>query len=144
MRTFHGMTGTKLYNTYKNMKRRCYKTQGKDYKNYGGRGIKVCDRWLESFHHFYKDMGDKPDGMTLERIDNNGDYEPSNCVWTTRSSQSYNRRSWGDSRIAGVYERATGKWRAYINVNGSRIGLGTYKDFFEACCIRKSAELKYY
>ena len=69
----HGMSETYTHKTWCSMRQRCNNKNNKKYKDYGGRGIKICKRW-EKFENFYKDMGDKPTGTTLDRIDNNGDY----------------------------------------------------------------------
>ena len=74
------------------MKQRCLNPKCADYRYYGARGIEVCDRWL-AFENFLADMGDRPDGRTLGRIDNNSDYGPSNCGWFTIVEQNRNRRS---------------------------------------------------
>lgn len=88
----HGKKNTPEYASWLKMKERCYGVNHRYYFNYGGRGVRVCDRWKHSFINFLSDMGEKPDAsFSLDRIDGNGDYEPSNCRWATAKQQSRNR-----------------------------------------------------
>ena len=95
----HGMSNTRLYTIWALMKYRCYNPSRKEYHNYGGRGIKVCDEWLHDslsfFEWSYKNGYIEGAGLTLDRIDVNGNYEPSNCRWVSRKTQCNNKRNKG-------------------------------------------------
>jgi len=89
----HGFSKTTMYYRYKQMINRCYIPTHKEYKNYGGRGIKVCDRWLKSVENYIEDMGFPPfDTASVDRIDNDGGYFKENCRWATKTEQNLNRR----------------------------------------------------
>src|SRR5574343_242318 len=90
--TTHGMTHSKTYNTWAGMLTRCYNKNQDSYKDYGGRGITVCDRWRNSFTEFLADMGERPKGCSIERVDNDKGYSPENCIWADYSTQAKNTR----------------------------------------------------
>lgn len=114
----HGYYGTAVHRRWVNMKRRCYDVKNRDYYNYGGRGIKVCERWLDSFLNFLADMGEPPtEAHTLDRFpDSDGNYEPGNCRWATRAEQVDNRRV--TLRLTFNGETLTAKqWALRLGVN---------------------------
>lgn len=91
-RATHRMSETKIFRIWNSMIQRCTNSNDKNYKNYGKRGIKVCERWLK-FENFYEDMGEPEEGMSLDRTDNDGNYCPENCKWSTRKEQQRNQRT---------------------------------------------------
>lgn len=145
--TKHGLHNTREYRVRVYMIQRCYNTKHESYPDYGGRGITVCDRWLDSVENFYEDMGPCPEGLTLERIDVNGNYCPENCKWETSGNQGYNKRirSNNTSGRTGVYwKESEGLWSAQIGFEGRVIPLGSSNSFEGAVKIREEGELKYY
>lgn len=134
----HGMSRSREYSSWASMKSRCYNKNETGYKNWGGRGIKVCKRW-QSFEKFYEDMGPRPEGASLDRINNDGDYEPGNCRWATRREQSLNMRisARNKSGVMGLHWHKKGqKWM--VTCDGKYLGLFADKD--KAISVRVNAE----
>ena len=127
------------------MKERCYNSHNIMYANYGERGITVCDEWKQSFLTFKADMGPKPSATySIDRIDPNGNYEPSNCRWATRHQQAMNKRN--NLKVPGVYlvKQKTGiAWHARLRMGGVSIFQKNFRNYDEAVAARKAAELKY-
>jgi hypothetical protein len=122
-RTEHGHSKrgstSPTYQTWRNMRSRCENPNVPAYKNYGGRGIAVCERW-KSFENFLADMGERPEGMTIERINNDGNYEPDNCRWSTYLQQGRNRRAnkyltWNGET------KAVSEWAEVVGIKDSTI-----------------------
>lgn len=126
-KAIHGLEGTPEYRSWSAMKSRCQRQKDPAYKNYGARGITVCDRWLK-FENFIADMGSKPDRkMTLERLENHKGYSADNCVWATYTEQGRNKRlsSRNSSGFTGV-ARDKNSWTAYIKIGGKKVHLGNF------------------
>lgn len=131
----HGLRSHRLYKTWAGMKHRCYNEKNPKYKHYGARGIEVCERWLD-VKNFIEDMYSSfEEGLTLDRIDVDGDYEPDNCRWATLNTQARNTRkimSTNKSGYRGVYwDKNNKKWRTQIRVNGKNIHIGMFNDLLE-------------
>lgn len=119
-----------LERVYDNMLSRCNTSTNESYENYGGRGIRVCDRWSQvatGFPSFVEDMGERPKGMTLDRIDNDGNYEPSNCRWATKYQQASNTRV-SLEHTGVMWNKERKRWTPRIFVAGKQVWLGTYTD----------------
>jgi hypothetical protein len=127
----HGLaTGDRhILNTWKGMMARCYRETFPSFKNYGARGIRVFDGWREDPAAFAgwlaENLGPRPEGHTLDRIDSDGNYEPGNLRWASRSEQSHNTARYREARGAELNKR-TGKWQARIHTEGRRVNLGTF------------------
>lgn len=128
----HGESKTRLYQIWAGMKKRCYNPNEPAYKYYGGRGVIMCDEWendYSSFSEWAKNNG-YHDGLTIDRIDNDGCYEPSNCKWSTYREQQNNRSVWGSVRYHGIVKDNTG-YRAQVTINGEKVYIAHSVDDIE-------------
>lgn len=124
----HGMSKTPIYTTWQAMKDRCFNTKADNYINYGGRGITVCDRWVNSFENFIIDMGPRPEGKTLDRINNNKNYSPENCQWSTPKVQASNRRNSKIISYKGL-SLTVAEWAGEIGVKVGTLYSRLYRDW---------------
>lgn len=133
------------------MHQRCNNPNFTGYSNYGGSGISICERWDRTkggtFMNFYEDMGERPEGMSIERCDVSGDYCLENCIWANRSDQSYNRTRFSSNtsgRTGVSFSKKIEKWVAYIGINGEAKHIGYFENFEDAIKAREEAEIMYY
>lgn len=117
--TTHGMTHTPTWRSWMGMKARCDNPNAEGYHNWGGRGITYCERW-EEFENFFDDMGEKPDGKSIDRIDNDGNYYKENCKWATRKEQQNNMRSNVIVEFDGL-SMTIAQWAEHIGISRSRL-----------------------
>ncbi|MBD2201542.1 hypothetical protein H6G33_09305 [Calothrix sp. FACHB-1219] len=119
-KTKHGMTDTKEWNVWRGMMKRCYQPTQDKYPLYGGKGIIVCERW-HTFQNFYEDMGNVPEGMTIDRIDSSKNYEPENCRWVDIYVQNNNR---GDYNVRWSYkgkDQTVSEWARELGCNNTTL-----------------------
>ncbi|HAT3754847.1 TPA: AP2/ERF family transcription factor [Citrobacter amalonaticus] len=138
----HGLSHTREYSSWYSMMQRCYNPKANKYELYGGRGISVCQRWHD-IAEFCKDMGNRPEGATLDRIDPDKNYEPGNCRWADIHTQNRHlRKKRGSvSEYIGVELHHSGKWSARIRINDKRVWLGTYDTEEQAAAAREGARI---
>lgn len=147
----HGKMETPEYTCWRGIKQRCYDKNTKSHKSYGGRGIKMYEPWRNDFMTFYNyllnNIGLKPKGkFSIDRIDNDGNYEPGNLRWATDSQQGLNQglKSNNTSGCKGVtFHKNRKVWASRITINKERISLGSYKNKEDAIIARLKGELKY-
>jgi hypothetical protein len=102
------------YSSWSAMRARCLRPDHKSWPRYGGRGIEICAEWLVSFENFVRDMGERPAGLTLDRLDKDGPYAPGNCRWATRAEQSRNRYINREGNAKGGYRAAEVRWAGHV------------------------------
>ena len=134
------MSRRRLASIYQGMKQRCYNTNRPNYKYYGGRGIVICDEWLNSFQAFFDwaMANGYQENLTIDRVNTDGNYEPQNCRWVSFKEQATNKRPWSNTGAAGVtYDKKNHRYRVYLRHNY----LGSRKSLEEAVALRKQVEV---
>lgn len=147
LRITHGMSETPEYKTWLSMIRRCTNQGDAGYINYGGRGITVCTEWLYSFETFFKDMEERPGGLTIERINNDLGYFKENCCWASRAKQARNTRVPKNNKtgINGIHwAKSCQRYCVRIRACSKRYHVGLFKNLKDAKIARIAAEQKYW
>lgn len=136
LHTKHGKRETKIYHIFSEIKQRCYNKNNKSYNNYGGRGIIVCQEWLNDFMNFYNWAmnNNYQEGLTIDRIDNDGNYEPNNCRWADRKTQNNNRRNNTSISYNGKTQTLA-QWSEELNVDQHTISLRKRKGWSNKECL---------
>ena len=127
------------YRCWQDMKQRCLNPASPSFKNYGGRGITVCERWANDFASFFEDMGARPVGTSIDRINNDGNYEPSNCRWANRQTQDRNKQQSYVEDVGVHFCNRDKLWVAQISLSGKNKHIGCFKDKTLALQARASA-----
>lgn len=141
--TTHGLSKRPTWDSWQGAKWRCRNKNNKDYPNYGGRGIQFCERWND-FENFYEDMGEKPDGMQLDRIKVNGNYEPGNCRWATPKEQANNKRNSRRYSYQGKTQPLAAWAEDYnININTLEYRVYVMKIPFEDALLRPVTDTRF-
>lgn len=140
----HSLCNTPEWKAWKSMRERCSNANCSSYARYGGRGIQVCERWHDSFVNFYSDMGRRLSPQhSLDRINVDGNYEPSNCRWASRSQQQLNKRVTSSNGFRGIQQNSTTKrWQAWLSIDSKVWFFGYYATPQEAAHVRDQAAMQ--
>jgi len=140
----HGMSKTREFRIWVGMHTRCFNHKAVSFERYGKRGITICKRWKDNFFNFFADMGKCPAGMSIDRIDNDGNYEPSNCKWSTRKEQASNRRVRKDTRYITAHglRLSVPEWSAKLSLRRKTILERLYRGWAGERAITKIRKYK--
>lgn len=135
-------TDKRTYSSYAAMRQRCLNKNNPNYKYYGGKGITICQRWLDGYQNFLEDMGVRPPNTSIDRIDNDKGYEPDNCWWASPHQQAANTSR--KAAVTGVrWDKYMNMWHARMTAKGQEVLSAHYEDVEDAIAARKRAERRF-